>query len=119
VAQLFSLGGIKHQTTMKTKFVVYLIVGLVIIDWIIAFVSLTIGDYLGEAIIFVSSVWAAFDSSKMQLKRYKSGISYGPVVIFIGCMLLWIVAMPWYLWMRHKIESSKAVLKDEVTNVAA
>ncbi len=66
-----------------------------------------------------TAIWAAIDSSKLQLKRYKSGISYGPVVLFIACALLWIVSFPWYLSMRHKIKTGTGVLKEGATNVAA
>ena len=59
-----------------------------------------------------TAIWAAVDSSKLQLKRYKSGIAYGPVVIFFGCVMIWIIAFPWYLAMRHKIQTGTAVLKD-------
>jgi hypothetical protein len=59
-----------------------------------------------------TSLWAALDSSKIQLKRYKSGISYGPVVLFLACALLWIVGFPWYLIVRYKIKIGTAVLKD-------
>lgn len=53
----------------------------------------------------------------MQLRRYKSGISYGPVVLFIGCALLWIVGFPWYLAMRYKIKHGTAALKEEPKGV--
>jgi hypothetical protein len=39
-------------------------------------------------LVLGTSLWAAVDSSKIQLKRYESGISYGPIVLFIGCALL-------------------------------
>jgi hypothetical protein len=66
-----------------------------------------------------TALWAAIDSSKLQLKRYKSGISYGPVVLFIAIAFLWIVGFPWYLAMRYKIKTGTAILKDEVPKVAA
>ena len=66
-----------------------------------------------------TALWAAIDSRKLQLKRYKSGISYGPVVLFFACALLWIVGFPWYLAMRYKIKTGTAVLKEGATNVAA
>ena len=69
--------------------------------------------------VFITAVWAAIDSSKIHLKRYKSGISYGPVVLFLGFLLLWIVAFPWYLIVRRKILTGTAVSKDGATNVAA
>jgi hypothetical protein len=73
----------------------------------------------GWFIVFATAIWAAIDSSKIQLKRYKSGISYGPVVLFLGFAFLWIVAFPWYLLLRYKIKTGTAVLKDGAANVAA
>jgi hypothetical protein len=65
-----------------------------------------------------SALWVAIDSSKIQLKRYKSGISYGPVTLFFACALLWIVGFPWYLAMRYRIKAGTAILKDAATNAA-
>jgi len=70
-----------------------------------------IGVLLFQIIILVSSIWVGIDSSKIELKKYKSGISYGPVVMVILCLLLWIVAFPWYLVVRGKINAGKAELK--------
>src|SRR5215475_13377636 len=58
-----------------------------------------------------SSLWAAVDSSKLQLNRYRSSISGPPVLVFIGCAALWLVVFPWYLVMRHRIQNGTAVLK--------
>jgi hypothetical protein len=58
-------------------------------------------------------LWAAIDSSRIQLRRYRSGISCGPVVLFIGCAALWIVVFPWYLALRQKIKTGTAVLKEQ------
>jgi len=82
---------------------------------------LTVSFFFGFGwfIVLGTGLWAAVDSSKIQLKRYKSGISYGPVVIFICFVGLWIVAFPWYLILRYKIKTGTAVLKDGATNVAA
>ena len=55
-----------------------------------------------------TTLWAAIDSSKIQLKRYRSGV--GPVAFFVLCSLLWIIGFPWYLWMRHKILTGHAEL---------
>ncbi|MFZ0826008.1 MAG: hypothetical protein WAO02_01165 [Verrucomicrobiia bacterium] len=71
-----------------------------------------------QIMILGTALWAAIDSSKIQLKRYKSGISYGPVVIFLCFVFLWIVAFPWYLIVRNKIKAGTATLKDEVTKNA-
>jgi hypothetical protein len=64
-------------------------------------------------IIIGSTIWAAIDSSRIDLIKYKSGISYRPVVLFIGILGIWIIAFPWYLIVRGKILSGTAVLKDK------
>jgi hypothetical protein len=71
--------------------------------------------------ILATSLWAAIDSSRIQLRRYKSGISSSPIVLFVGCALLWIVGFPWYLIMRQKIKAGTATLKDQAAqpNAAA
>src|SRR6185437_6013782 len=61
-----------------------------------------------------TAIWAAIDSSKIGLKRYKSGISYGPVGLFFGMLLLWIVAFPWYLIVRNGIRRGTVALKEEI-----
>ncbi|MCH2383080.1 MAG: hypothetical protein MK290_10245 [Pedosphaera sp.] len=66
---------------------------------------------LFQIFILLSSIWVGIDSSKIELKKYKSGISYGPIVLTILCLALWIVAFPWYLVVRSKIKDGKAELK--------
>ena len=66
---------------------------------------------LFQILILLSSIWAGIDSSKIELKKYKSGIAYGPIVLAILCILLWIVAFPWYLVVRAKIKAGSAELK--------
>ena len=101
---------------MKTWIAILFTIGLLLVCGVVSYLihfSLTWIMVLGTAI------WAAVDSSKIQLKRYKSGISYGPVALFFGVALLWIIGFPWYLAMRYKIKTGTAVLKDEVPKVAA
>jgi hypothetical protein len=74
---------------------------------------------LGPLMVLSTSLWLAYDSSRIQLTRYKSGISYSPVVLFIACALLWVIGFPWYLAMRHNIATGTAFLKDGVTSIAA
>ena len=62
--------------------------------------------------IIGTAIWAAIDSSKIQLKRYKSGISYGPIILFLGFVFLWVIVFPWYFVVRYKIKNGMAVLKD-------
>jgi hypothetical protein len=101
---------------MKTRDAILLTIALF---FLASFVGFNIGGKNVSLIYFVvlgTAIWAAIDSSKIQLLRYKSGISYGPVVLFFGFLLLWIVAFPWYLSMRYKIKTGTAVLKEEPTD---
>jgi hypothetical protein len=50
-----------------------------------------------------SAVWAAWDSSQIRLRDYKSGFSNEPVGIALGILLIWIVAFPVYLSKRYRI----------------
>jgi hypothetical protein len=94
---------------MKTGIAILFTIGLLIACIVI---SSLIDFDLTWIMVLGTAIWAAIDSSKLQLRRYKSGISYGSVVLFIGCALLWIVGFPWYLSMRYKIKTGTAVLKD-------
>jgi hypothetical protein len=77
------------------------------------------GYDLSWIIVLGTALWGAIDSTKIHLKRYESGISYGPFVLFFGLVILWFITFPWYLIIRHKIKTGTAVLKDGATKVAA
>jgi hypothetical protein len=96
---------------MKTWIAILFTLGLLATCIVI---SVLIGFDLTWIMVLGTALWAAIDSTKIQLRRYKSGISYGPVVLFVACALLWIVGFPWYLAMRYKIQSGTAILKPEV-----
>lgn len=108
-----------EQTIMKTRDAVLLTIALFLLTSIIGF------DFGGKRVslcwfmIVGTALWAALDSHKVQLRRYQSGIAYGPVVLFIAISLLWVVGFPWYLAMRYKIKTGAAVLKDELAKTTA
>lgn len=52
---------------------------------------------------FITSALAAHDSTRIQLRRYRTGISYGPVGLFLVCALFWPFALIWYLVVRAQI----------------
>lgn len=104
---------------MKTSQAILLTIGIIILCSLVSFDLGGTKIQLMWIIILLTAVWAAIDSSKLQLRRYKSGISYSPVILFLLFLLLWIVAFPWYLSMRYKIRTGKAVLKEGVSDVAA
>src|ERR1039458_5021346 len=62
--------------------------------------------------ILGTAIWAAVDSANIGLFQYKSGISLKPFTLFLGCILLWIVAFPWYLAIRYRIVNGVAELKN-------
>lgn len=78
--------------------------------WIVVY-KLT-GFNLGWIMVIGTAVWAAVDSTEIQLSRYESGISYRPAVLFCGLVLLWAIVFPWYLIVRHRIKIGTAVLKN-------
>jgi hypothetical protein len=103
-------------TNMKTWIAILFTIGLLVASGSITVLA---GFQFNWIMVPATSLWAAIDSSKIQLKRYKSGISYGPVALFFLIALVWIIGFPWYLAMRYKIKTGTAILKDGDTNVAA
>ena len=104
---------------MKTRDAILLTIGIALLELLFA---IKIGNALVPVGIFLNAgmaLWAAMDSSKIHLRRYKSGIACHPVVLFFGIACLWIIGFPWYLSVRYKIKMGTAILKDEATNVAA
>ena len=104
---------------MKTRDAILFTLGIALLESLFA---IRFGDALVPVGIFLNAgmaLWAAIDSSKINLRLYKSGIAYRPAALFFGIAMLWIIGFPWYLSMRYKIKTGTAVLKDGVTNVAA
>ena len=104
---------------MKTRDAILLTIAIWILESLFA---IRFGNAVVPVAIFLNAgmaLWAAIDSSKIQLRLYKSGIACHPVVLFFGIALLWIIGFPWYLSMRYKIKTGTAILKDGATNVAA
>ena len=62
-------------------------------------------------VVLLSALWAAWDSSKIDLPRYKTGIAYPPVVLFLLVGLLWIVGFPWYVYARQKVQRGELGMK--------
>lgn len=66
---------------------------------------LAVPPYSGFVVVQATAVCAAVDSPRLELKKYRSGIATGPVALFIGVALLWIIGFPWYLVVRGKIRT--------------
>ena len=82
-----------------------------ILVFVVAVISKYFGFNLAWLLILISALWAAFDSNKIGLRNYKSGLSYGPVILFFALAGVWIVGFPWYLHVRYKIKNNLAELK--------
>ncbi|TWT44346.1 Serine/threonine-protein kinase PknB [Phycisphaerae bacterium RAS1] len=54
-------------------------------------------------IVVATSLWAAWDSSRIELTKYRSSLRYSPVKLFFAMLGLWIVGFPWYLVLRRRI----------------
>ncbi|MFC1851256.1 hypothetical protein ACFL27_13755 [candidate division CSSED10-310 bacterium] len=79
---------------------------------ILVVITVLISEPLVEIMILMTSLWAAFDSAHINLRKYKSGISIHPVLLFFGILFIWIVAFPWYLHVRYQITHGLAELKE-------
>jgi len=87
--------------------------GLIVITVV---VSRLMGINLMLAMILLTAAWAAVDSQKLQLNLYKTGISYGPVVLFLAIALLWLIGFPWYLVVRDQIKAGTLPLKNPASS---
>ncbi len=66
----------------------------------------------GVFVLFVSAAWAANDSWRLQLHKYRRG-SMGPVVVFFGVLLAWVILFPLYLVRRSQCAAGELPLKDQ------
>ena len=68
-------------------------------------------------LILGTAAWAAWDSTKIQIRDYKTTLSSHPVVLFFGIVLLWIVFFPWYLAVRYHITHGTQPRKQSIQPV--
>lgn len=83
----------------------------ILVTLLILVVSLFLPPWFMFLVVIGTSLWASVDSGTIQLSRYRSGISLKPFVLFLACLLIWIVAFPWYLSVRYRIKNGLAELK--------
>lgn len=55
----------------------------------------------------------AFDSTHVHLRCYKTGISYGPVGLFVVCALFWPFVIIWYFVVRVRIARKTMPQREE------
>jgi hypothetical protein len=103
------------STTVKSSFVLkpkgWFVIGSV------ACLLVLFGIYSGQIIIpitaFCTAGIAAFDSMHINLRRYRTGISYGPVGLFVASALIWPLVLIWYFIVRVRIARGTMPLKEE------
>lgn len=95
---------------MKALLAILITVGLLAAFYVLS--ALIYFDVTG-ILIWLSALWVGIDSAKIRFNRYKSGLPGKPVVLFCGCVVLWFIIFPWYLWARFRIKDGTAVLKRE------
>jgi hypothetical protein len=89
----------KNRFTLSTK----AWVAVVLVAWVLAAFAISTGQFLVAIVAFSTAGIAAFDSSHVGLRRYRSGLSYGPVGLFVICALFWPLAVVWYFVVRIRI----------------
>jgi len=73
-------------------------------------VNQLVNQLLGLAVV-TTSFWVLFDAYRLMANVPKPALrtvtkaTTSPFVWFIGCLLLWIVAFPWYLIVRGKYKA--------------
>lgn len=68
--------------------------------------------FYGVVAISTAAV-AAFDSTHVHLRRYKTWLSYGPVGLFVVCALFWPFVIVWYFVVRVRIARGTMPLRNE------
>jgi len=65
--------------------------------------------------VVVTSGWAAIDSAKIGLGRYKTVLASHPLVLFFGMVIFWVVLFSWYLVVRSQILAGKLETRERPT----
>ncbi len=88
-------------------------VAIVLVACILAAFAVSTGQFLLAIVAFSTGGTAAFDSTHVHLRRYKTCLSYGPVGLFVVCALLWPFAVIWYFVVRVRIARGTMPLRDD------
>jgi hypothetical protein len=68
--------------------------------------------------ILVTASWAAWDSTKIRIREYQTGVALAPVALWFGIAFLWIVGFPWYLAARYRAQNGTLPRKVQAPAVA-
>lgn len=76
-------------------------IGLVVC--VLAAFAISTGQIVTAITAFSTAGIAAFDSTHIHLRHYKTWLSYGPIGLFVVCALIWPFALIWYSVVRVRI----------------
>ena len=63
--------------------------------------------------IVITASWAAWDSTRIRIRDYKTGVALHPAALWVGIFFLWIIGFPWYLAARYRIQNGTLPRKDQ------
>ena len=95
--------------TLSTKS--WFAVGLV--AYLLAAFAFLTGEFLLAITAFSTGGIAAFDSTHIQLRRYRTWVAYGPVGVFMVCSLIWPFALIWYFIVRVRVARGTMPFRDD------
>src|SRR5688572_23798078 len=95
---------------MKTLPAILTTLGLLSLCWAVEHFS---GKSIMWPMIIGTSIWVAVDAAKLKVYRYKTFVSYSPVLLFVLSMLLWIITFPAYLIGRGRILRGEAAVNEK------
>lgn len=102
------------------KAILVTIIVMVAAGFFVVFLSPFFGEATPWLLLLAASLWVLLDAQRIELDKYeiKNG-ARTPVTFFICCLLLWVVAFPWYLYYRSKILAGEMEYKLEFAEYGA
>ena len=88
-------------------------VAVILAACVLAAFAVSTGQFLVAIAAFSTAGIAAFDSTHIGLRRYKTWLSYGPIGLFLVCALFWPFAVVWYFVVRVRIARGTMSLRDD------
>ena len=99
----------KNTFTLSTKGWV----AVVLVACLLAAFAVSTGQFLLAIVAFCTAGIAAFDSTHIHLRRYRTWLSYGPIGLFVVCALFWPFAVVWYFIVRVRIARGTMPLRHD------
>ncbi len=80
-------------------------------------ITRAVQNWYGSVImVAVTSLWVAWDSARVRVRRYKTQMANEPMMMLFMCFTLWILVFPWYLIIRQGIRQGFVPLKEPGTS---